>query len=102
MTKQKLKLDLESELPSKKKKKQSLLSKIVEFARPQTIMVKKKAPLTFNIVLSVALIFIYLNVLVMIGAQVPLIFVFILPIVYILVRQIKLEREQGMVEASKQ
>ena len=95
-------IDLESELPSKKKKKQSLWSKIAEFTRPQTMVVKKKAPLTFNVALSAALIFIYLSAMVTVGTQYPVIFIFILPVIYILARQIKLERDQPQIEVSQQ
>ena len=95
-------IDLESELPSKKKKKQSLWSKIAEFTRPQTMIVKKKAPLTFNVALSAALIFIYLSAMVTVGTQDPVIFIFILPVIYILARQIKLERDQPQIEVSQQ
>ena len=95
-------IDLESELPSKKKKKQSLWSKIAEFTRPQTMVVKKKAPLTFNVALSAALIFIYLSVMVTVGTQYPVIFIFILPVIYILARQIKLERDQPQIEVPQQ
>ena len=95
-------VDLESELPSKKKKKQSLWSKIAEFTRPQTMIVKKKAPLTFNVALSAALIFIYLSAMVTVGTQYPVIFIFILPVIYILARQIKLERDQPQIEVSQQ
>ena len=101
MTKVK-KVDLESELPSKKKKKQSLWTKIAEFTRPQIMVVKKKAPLTFNVALSAALIFIYLSAMVTVGTQYPVIFIFILPVIYILARQIKLEREQPTVEVPQQ
>ena len=101
MTKVK-KIDLESELPSKKKKKQSLWSKIAEFTRPQTMIVKKKAPLTFNVALSAALIFIYLSAMVTVGTQYPVIFIFILPVIYILARQIKLERDQPQIEVPQQ
>ena len=95
-------IDLESELPSKKKKKQSLWSKIAEFTRPQTMVVKKKAPLTFNVALSAALIFIYLSAMVTVGTQYPVIFIFILPVIYIVARQIKLERDQPQIEVSQQ
>ena len=95
-------VDLESELPSKKKKKQSLWSKIAEFTRPQTMIVKKKAPLTFNVALSAALIFIYLSAMVTVGTQYPVIFIFILPVIYILARQIKLERDQPQIEVPQQ
>ena len=95
-------IDLESELPSKKKKKQSLWSKISEFTRPQTMIVKKKAPLTFNVALSAALIFIYLSAMVTVGTQYPVIFIFILPVIYILARQIKLERDQPQIEVPQQ
>ena len=95
-------VDLESELPSKKKKKQSLWTKIAEFTRPQTMIVKKKAPLTFNVALSAALIFIYLSAMVTVGTQYPVIFIFILPVIYILARQIKLERDQPQIEVSQQ
>ena len=95
-------VDLESELPSKKKKKQSLWSKIAEFTRPQTMVVKKKAPLTFNVALSAALIFIYLSAMVTVGTQYPVIFIFILPVIYILARQIKLERDQPQIEVPQQ
>ena len=95
-------IDLESELPSKKKKKQSLWSKIAEFTRPQTMVVKKKAPLTFNVALSAALIFIYLRAMVTVGTQYPVIFIFILPVIYILARQIKLERDQPQIEVPQQ
>ena len=95
-------IDLESELPSKKKKKQSLWSKIAEFTRPQTMIVKKKAPLTFNVALSAALIFIYLSAMVTVGTQYPVIFIFILPVIYILARQIKLERDQPQIEVPQQ
>ncbi len=95
-------IDLESELPSKKKKKQSLWTKLTEFVRPQTMIVKKKAPLTFNVALSAALIFIYLSAMVTVGTQYPVIFIFILPVIYILARQIKLERDQPQIEVSQQ
>lgn len=95
-------VDLESELPHKKKKKQSLWSKIAEFTRPQTMVVKKKAPLTFNVALSAALIFIYLSAMVTVGTQYPVIFIFILPVIYILARQIKLERDQPQIEVPQQ
>ncbi len=95
-------IDLESELPSKKKKKQSLWTKLTEFTRPQTMVVKKKAPLTFNVALSAALIFIYLSAMVTVGTQYPIIFIFILPVIYILARQIKLERDQPQIEVPQQ
>ena len=95
-------IDLESELPSKKKKKQSLMSQFMELVKPQTMVVKKKAPLTFNVALSAALIFIYLSAMVTVGTQYPVIFIFILPVIYILARQIKLERDQPQIEVPQQ
>ena len=93
--------DLESELPQKKKKNQSLMSKIwvkiVESMSQQTPLMKK-IPLTFNVVLSGALILVYISIMIAIGTFHPIVFFFILPILYILARQIKLERKQLAIE----
>jgi Flp pilus assembly protein TadB len=60
---------------------------------------QKKVPLTFNVALSCILCLIYFSILITVGTYYPLIFIFIIPILYILARQIKLEREQNRIEA---
>ena len=84
---------LEEELPIKTKKKKSLTDKVFEYIKPQTTVFQRKAPLTFNVALSVALIFVYLSVAITVGPLSPIILIFVLPVLYILARQVKLERE---------
>lgn len=86
-------MSLEDELPhGKSKKKKSLLTKIIEIAHPNPTIIQK-APIGFNIVLSAGLFILYFFALIAIGQAQPYIFFFILPLMYLLARHIKLERE---------
>ena len=86
--------DLESELPSKKKKKNpSFIDTIKDFTKPKTKIAAKKAPVTFNLGVAVILFLFYLSI--MIVSRTFATFLLILPTLYILARYMKLEREQS-------
>lgn len=95
MVNKKKKSDLELELPDKKRKKPSLISKLKDFVQPPAKAAIKKVPITFNVGLAVTLFFFYLSIMIVGGPSQPLLFLLIIPTIYIIARYIKLEREQS-------
>ena len=95
MGKKKKKSDLESELPDKKRKKSSIIDQLKDYIHPPAKTAMQKAPITFNVGLAIILFFFYLSIMIVGGISQPIIFLLILPTLYIIVRYIKLEREQS-------
>ena len=71
-------------------KKTSLLNTIKNLFQKK----KKDIPMTFNIGLSVLLFFCYLSIMFVSVPTAPSLLIIIIPTLYIIVRHIKLEREQ--------
>jgi len=89
--------DLESEfLPKKIKKSTPIaihnITNIFSSFKEKTV---QRAPITFNIGLSIILFFFYLSIMVVGGPAQPLLFLLIIPTLYIIARYIKLERKQN-------
>jgi len=82
-------VDDEEKYPYKEKEKPSFLKEVFK-KRGKS----KNIPVTFNVGLSVILFFIYLSVLIVGVPKAPILLLVILPTLYIIIRHIKLEREQ--------
>lgn len=88
---------LAEEFGEKPKKKQSasIFSQIKEYISPSVQFTAKKAPITFNVGLSLILFFFYLSIMIVGGPSQPMLFLFTLPTMYILARYIQLERKRS-------
>ena len=73
-----------------KKKKSTLLNKIGNLFQRK----KDNIPMTFNIVLSSLLFLCYLSIMIVSVPTAPSLLIIIIPTLYIIIRHIKLEREQ--------
>jgi hypothetical protein len=89
----KKKAGLEAEFITKKHKKPSIFSQLKDYVQPQTQKVTSKAPVTFNVGLAVILFFLYLSIMITGGPSQPIIFLFVIPTLYVLVKYIALERK---------
>ena len=85
--------DEEESVKYPEEKKPSILEKIREIFKKRDSKVKG-VPVTFNVGLSVILFVIYFMVLIVGMQRDPYLLFIIIPTLYILIRHIKLEREQ--------
>lgn len=85
---------LEDEFVSKKpKRKQSLVSKLMDHVEPQKEKVFKRAPITFNVGLAIILFLFYFSIMFVGGPANPMLFLLVIPTLYIIARYIRLERD---------
>ena len=84
--------NLESELPSKKKKKQSLLGKLKDFVYPTGL--RNDKPMTFNMVLAYILFVVFFIMMLVSFVIQPALLLLCLPTIYLIARNIRFEREK--------
>ena len=93
---------LDEELPSKKKKKPSLIQQIKDWVYPPVQFAQKRAPIAFNVALGFILFIIHFSAMIMIGTTGK--YVLLIPIVitlYLLIAWIKAEREREPEEVKR-
>ena len=93
--------DLESELPQRnpKRKKQNIFTQLINSVKSFTKKTTQRAPITFNIGLSLILFFSYISMLVVgltSGITQPIFLLLIVLTLYIIIRYVKLERERDV------
>ena len=74
----------------KKEKKPSIFSKLKGFSEGR----KSNLPVTFNVGLNIILFLVYFSIMIVSVPTYPALLIIILPTLYVIVRGIKLEREQ--------
>jgi hypothetical protein len=87
--------DLDSELPKVKKKKKQprFLTEIQDSFQSASSNVAKRAPITFNIGVSLILFFFYVSIMITSLPSQPILLLLILPTLYIIISHIRLERK---------